>query len=104
MLVMVCVALTSAILRGEGRRAGSREVLLFQRAVSGLGLGAVSSPAWTFHALDPRVDPTCEADSWPVPGGACYAPDHLGPVSRFPEPQPGQFVVTTPSRSSSDRP
>lgn len=69
----------------EGRETGG-EVAAAQAALGGLGLGASVVPAWSFNAFDPRAEPLCESSDWPIPGGACYSPDHVGPVSHFRAP------------------
>ena len=61
-------------------------VVHLQHALGGFGLGAGVVPAWSFNAFDPRLEPICESSDWPIPGGACYSPDHVGPVSHFRAP------------------
>ena len=87
-LVAAIVALAlacGAALVGEARGARP-ELVAVQRAVAGVGLGAGVVPAWSFNAFDPRLEPLCESSDWPIPGGACYSPDHVGPVSHFRAP------------------
>jgi hypothetical protein len=80
--------------RAAPRPAAQREL---QRALGGVGLGAGVVPAWSFNAFDPRLEPTCESSDWPIPGGACYSPDHVGPVSHFrPPPRPMIEVAGIP--------
>lgn len=54
--------------------------------VGGIGLGAVTAPAWSFHALDPRLEVHCDSELWPIAGAPCFAPDHMGPLSQFAAP------------------
>lgn len=68
------------------RHADLPAAVALQRAVAGLGLGASVVPAWSFNAFDPRAEPICESSDWPLPGGVCYSPDHVGPVSHFRAP------------------
>ena len=57
----------------------------FQEAASGLGLGALAAPRWSFHALDPRVAPADETLCAPLPGRPFPNPDASAGLSRFPE-------------------
>jgi hypothetical protein len=92
------LAATGFVLLAESRPSARAAVRDLQLTLGGLGLGAVASPAWSFHAFDPRLDPACDADSWPTPGGPCYAPDHVGPVSHFLPIRPSEFETpATPS-------
>ncbi len=66
----------------------------FQEAASGLGLGALAAPRWSFHAFDPRVAPGDETLCAPLPGRPFPNPDASAGLSRFPEawrilPPPG---------------
>lgn len=83
------IVLVAGILAGEARRVvilqDTNPMRQIQGAVGGLGLGASASPTWAFNAFDPRLEPHCEAGIWPLAGGPCYSPDHVGPVSDFPQ-------------------
>jgi hypothetical protein len=81
--LVLAVVLTAGALISERGRTGGASVRKFQQIVGGFGLGAAVVPAWSFHAFDPRVEATCGSDDWPTPGGPCYSPDHIGPVSAF---------------------
>lgn len=73
------------------------QLAALQHSLGGLGLGAGVVPAWSFNAFDPRLEPICESSDWPIPGGACYSPDHVGPVSHFrPPPRPMLEVAGIP--------
>lgn len=56
-------------------------ILSFQRITGGLGLGAVTKPAWCYINYDPRIEDSCSCIEWPVPGGYCYCPDHTGSIA-----------------------
>lgn len=95
-LGLVVLALGTAgalVAEARGERAALAEL---QAALGGLGLGAAVVPAWSFNAFDPRLEPTCESSDWPVPGGACYSPDHVGPVSHFRPPARGDELAGIP--------
>ncbi len=57
----------------------------FQKAASGLGLGALAAPRWSFHALDPRVAPSDETLCAPLAGRLFPNPDASAGLTRFPE-------------------
>ncbi len=58
--------------------------MTFQRATGGVGLSAAVSPAWSFFAIDPRTEPYCENELWPIPGAPCYSPYHGATVADLP--------------------
>lgn len=94
--LLVLLAGAGAALRSEVR-PGRPALAGVQRSLGGLGLGAGVVPAWSFNAFDPRLEPICESSDWPIPGGACYSPDHVGPVSHFrPPPRPTIEVAGIP--------
>lgn len=57
----------------HGTRLKNPRSTAFQQMVGGLGMGAVSSPKWCFHAFDPRYESICYGAAYPVPGsyGCC---------------------------------
>jgi len=57
-----------------GVRLNRPETTAFQQMVGGLGMGAVSSPKWCFHAFDPRYESICYATAYPIPGSYGYCP------------------------------
>ncbi len=74
-LVVVC--LTVLLLSFEEScwsHSSLTEVLLFQRTVGGLGMGAASTPAWNLLHYDPRLQPVDDSNLWPVAGGYPYSP------------------------------
>lgn len=85
-LIVALTGTAAAMFVMEGR-ADPAAVVALQRAAGGLGLGASVVPAWSFNAFDPRAEPICESSDWPLPGGVCYSPDHVGPVSHFSAPR-----------------
>ena len=58
----------------HGARLNRTRTMAFQQMVGGLGMGAVSSPKWCFHAFDPRYESICYAAAYPVPGSYGYCP------------------------------
>ena len=58
----------------QGYRLKNPRSMAFQQMVGGLGMGAVSSPKWCFHAFDPRFESICYAAAYPVPGSYGYCP------------------------------
>lgn len=58
----------------HGARLNRPRSMAFQQMVGGLGMGAVSSPKWCFHAFDPRYESICYAAAYPVPGSYGYCP------------------------------
>ena len=57
----------------------------FQSSVGGMGMGAVTVPAWNFGDFDPRLQPGGYDRVYPIPGGYSYSPDRLSMVSQFGE-------------------
>ncbi|MEW6350948.1 MAG: hypothetical protein AB1646_17970 [Thermodesulfobacteriota bacterium] len=72
------------------------EMRTFQRAVGGLGLGAIAVPMWQFLNYDFRIQPVDDSVSWPVPGGYSYGPDRTATVSYFQEVAGNEWVVVKP--------
>ncbi len=82
-LAAALVVAAVAVVTAPGRAAPAARAQ--QRAVGGLGLGAVAAPRWSFHAFDPRVSPTDETLCGPLPGRLFPNPDGASGLSRFPE-------------------
>ena len=61
------------------------ESTAFQQMVGGLGMGAVSSPRWCFHAFDPRYESVCYGAVYPVPGSWGYCTYDTSVVTAFSE-------------------
>jgi len=66
--------------------AGSSELLRFQQMIGGVGMGAVTVPAWNFSDFDPRLQTESTDTLYPIPGGYAYSPDRLAMVSAFQKP------------------
>jgi len=68
----------------------------FQKAVGGLGLGAIAAPMWQFINYDFRVQSADDSVTWPVPGGYSYGPDRTATVTYFEESAGDQWIVRKP--------
>jgi hypothetical protein len=80
-ICLVIFAVTAIVYDSYGFRTGQRGYInSFQKAIGGLGIGAVAKPSWCYINYDPRVEGVCSCIEWPVPGGYCYCPDHTGSV------------------------
>jgi len=55
----------------------------FQNLAGGLGMGAVTAPAWSIFDFDPRLQPVDESTLRPFPGGYSYSPSGTSSVTRF---------------------
>jgi len=65
----------------------------FQKAVGGLGMGAIAAPIWQFINYDPRIMSVDDSITWPVPGGYSFGPDRTGTISSFQETPEYQWVT-----------
>jgi hypothetical protein len=81
LLVLVGGLIEARRARGAERSACARA----QALVGGHGLGAVTVAAWCTFTFDPRSEPLCSCPTWPVPGSACFCPDHAASVASFQE-------------------
>ncbi len=63
----------------------------FQKALGSLGLSSAVSVDWSFFGFDPRIEPACENELWPIPGLHCPNPSHGASVADFPPVE--AFVV-----------
>ena len=80
----------AGVVRYDSRQlvdSGSDGLLRFQQMVGGVGLGAVTVPAWNFSDFDPRLQPNATDTLYPVPGGYGYSPDRMAMVSVFQKPE-----------------
>jgi hypothetical protein len=50
--------------------------IAFQEMVGGLGMGATPAVYWDYQTYDPRLEPNCACELWPVPGGYPFSPEH----------------------------
>lgn len=67
------------------RHVQAKKMAAFQRAVGGVGMGAISTPLYNFINFDPRIQPIDDSVTWPVPGIYSYGPDRTATVSYFEE-------------------
>jgi hypothetical protein len=86
--IVLLVTITGAVIAldmlvWKGRKA--QEIKTFQKAVGGLGMGAIATPLWQLINYDGRVLSVDDSITWPVPGGYSYGPDRTGAVSYFEE-------------------
>jgi hypothetical protein len=94
LVVMAGAAIAVDMKAWQGRRA--ENIRTFQRAVGGLGMGAMASPIWQFINYDARVLSVDDSITWPVPGGYSYGPDRTGTVSYFEEVPANQWIIGEP--------
>ncbi|MBI3353437.1 MAG: hypothetical protein HY034_00890 [Nitrospirae bacterium] len=81
-ICLVIFAVAAVVYDSYGFRTGQRGYIhSFQKATGGLGLGAVTKPAWCYINYDTRIEGSCSCIEWPVPGGYCYCPDHTGSIA-----------------------
>lgn len=84
---VAAIVLADACCIQLGRPAESQGAA-FQRITRGFGLSAAVSPAWSFFAVDPRIEPYCENELWPIPGLPCYNPYHGALAAGLPPLEP----------------
>jgi hypothetical protein len=73
-LLGLVLAADACVLVIDGRAV--TPVPAFQHVTRGVGLGPALGPAWSFRDFDPRLEPACENELWPLPGLACPNPVH----------------------------
>ncbi len=69
------------------------QMVIFQRMVGGVGMGAISVPIWNFINFDPRIQSVDDSITWPIPGGYSYGPDRTATVSYFEEIPVNQLLL-----------
>lgn len=79
--IVMLVTITGAaiafdMLAWKGRK--TEEIRTFQKAVGGLGMGAIATPLWQFMNYDERVLSVDDSITWPVPGVSHAAPRVVG--------------------------
>ena len=74
------------------KRIQSDQMVAFQRMVGGVGMGAISTPMWSFINFDTRIQPVDDSTLWPIPGGYSYGPDRTATVSYFEELPANQLL------------
>jgi len=94
LVVMAAIAIFFDLQTWRGRRA--EDIKVFQRAVGGLGAGAIATPIWNFINYDPRIFSVDDSMTWPVPGGYSYGPDRTATVSYFEEIPENQWIFHEP--------
>ena len=96
MVLVVLTALTIALDQYSWKRIRTGQMVTFQRMVGGVGMGAISTPIWSFINFDPRIQSIDDSTLWPIPGGYSYGPDRTATVSYF-EEMPVNQVLISPS-------
>jgi len=98
-LLFLIVLITLTILailwdQHSWKRVQADQMVVFQRMVGGVGMGAISVPIWNFINFDPRIQPVDDSITWPVPGGYSYGPDRTATVSYFEEIPVNQLLIS----------
>ena len=62
-----------------------KDMRQFQHLTGGLGMGAVTAPAWSVIDFDPRLQSVDESTLRPFPGGYSYSPTGTSSVTCFQE-------------------
>lgn len=94
LMVLMFAAAFAMVVEPLGRQNSQTEnIRIFQRAVGGLGMGAIATPIWQFINYDVRILSVDDSMTWPVPGGYSYGPDRTGTVSWFQEIADDQWVI-----------
>lgn len=94
--LVVLIALTILMIaldQYSWKRIHSDQMVVFQRMVGGVGMGAISTPIWNFINFDPRIQPIDDSTLWPIPGGYSYGPDRTATISYFEEFPVNQFFL-----------
>lgn len=94
LMVMTAAAIALDMQAWRGHKA--EDIRVFQRATSGLGMGAIATPIWQFINYDARIFSVDDSITWPVPGGYSYGPDRTGTVSYFEEVPEDQWIIREP--------
>lgn len=96
-ILLVAIAGAAILLDMQAWRGRQTEDMrIFQRAVGGLGMGAIATPIWNLVDYDPRIFSVEDCITWPVPGGYSYAPDRTATVSLFKEVPENQWIFHEP--------
>lgn len=75
------------------RHIQAEKMVVFQKTVGGIGMGAISTPLFNFINYDPRIQPVDDSITWPIPGVYSYGPDRTATVSYFEEIPRNQLIV-----------
>ncbi|PIV24050.1 MAG: hypothetical protein COS40_02875 [Deltaproteobacteria bacterium CG03_land_8_20_14_0_80_45_14] len=94
LIILICLSiLAMALDQYSWKRIQSEQMVVFQRMVGGVGMGAISTPIWNFINFDPRIQPVDDSTLWPIPGGYSYGPDRTATVSYFEEIPVNQLIL-----------
>jgi hypothetical protein len=94
LIVLICLTIFAmAWDQYSWKRIQSDQMVVFQRMVGGVGMGAISVPIWNFINFDPRIQSTDDSTLWPIPGGYSYGPDRTATVSYFEEIPVNQLIL-----------
>jgi hypothetical protein len=94
LMAITAAAIALDMLAWRGHKA--ENIRVFQKAVGGLGMGAIATPIWQFINYDARIFSVDDSITWPVPGGYSYGPDRTGTVSYFEEFPEDQWNIREP--------
>ena len=94
LVVITAVAIALDMQAWRGRK--TEDIRTFQRAMGGLGMGAIATPIWQFINYDARIFSVDDSITWPIPGGYSYGPDRTGTVSYFEEVPEEQWSIRQP--------
>ncbi len=85
LVISLVLAVGTVLLYEHGSRGTEKQETqaAFQLALGGVGMGAITVPAWNFGDFDPRIQPGGYDRIYPIPGGYSYSPDRLTMVSSF---------------------
>ena len=99
LFLIVLITLTVLAMLGDHyswKKIQSDQMIVFQRMVGGVGMGAISVPIWNFINFDPRIQSVDDSTLWPIPGGYSYGPDRNATVSYFEEIPVNQLLIFPP--------
>ena len=91
LIILTIVAIASDM--HVWKHVQAEKMVVFQRMVGGVGMGAISTPIWNFINYDPRIQPVDDSITWPIPGGYSYGPDRTATVSYFEEIPKNQLII-----------
>lgn len=92
-ILVVGAAIVIALDTHARNETKTSEIKIFQKAVGGLGLGAIAAPMWQFMNYDFRIQSVDDSVTWPVPGGYSYGPDRTGNITYFEETAASQWIA-----------
>lgn len=88
LLILLLTGASTAVLVTEAQHQRGREghAEEFQRLLGGLGFGPALDLSGCPFGFDPRLDGSCGAEYFPLPGGTCCCPRHAGSIWVYPSP------------------